>query len=201
METHFSKITKSRDKMIIRDNIIRNNKFIKNNLVKNKSKTFFWKIYYKLNNDEDQVMYTTLQCTIEIMKRNKNIILYFKSNMIGLKNYDENENENEIVTINKIVGYNIDDLEYNYKIIQSKYCPSENILITKNKDDLSDLNEGIICYKVSAKANDENVNVMEPNNISMEITKDGEIIIYDCEFITANNQNILMNDYQYLYKP
>jgi hypothetical protein len=90
------------------------------------------------------------------------------------------------------------DSSYNYNVIPSKYCPKENIIITKSSN-IINLNNGLLCYKLSTETFSDVVNLIVPNNVSLEITTDGKITIYDCEFITNKTQNIYLNNYNISY--
>lgn len=186
----------NRSKNNIKDNRVRINKLL-NNSNKIKNISFLWKASCTIGGVEN-ITYTNLKCKILIEKINNKIILEIKPNIIGFKNYGE-VGSLDIISSIEFNGYKLVDSTYNYGIIPAKYCPKEDIDIIRSPDP-HNLNNGLMCYKLSTETFGGNtINLVVPNNISLRITTDGKIKIYNCSFISNKNQNIYLNNFTILY--
>ena len=169
----------NRAKFNIKDNRIRVNKLLNNSKkYKIKNLSFYWKANCIINNT---------------------IILEINPNIIGFKNYGDITTSVDTVNSVNFQSYNIVNSDYEYNIIPKKYCPLKDIIIVKNSN-INNLNDGLLCYEINPTLIlNQTHNLMRPVNISIKITTNGEIIIYDCEFIETKNKNIYMNNYVLCY--
>lgn len=189
----------NRAKFNIKDNRIRVNKLLNNSKkYKIKNLSFYWKANCIINNIED-ITFTQLKTNITIKKINNTIILEINPNIIGFKNYGDITTSVDTVNSVNFQSYNIVNSDYEYNIIPKKYCPLKDIIIVKNSN-INNLNDGLLCYEINPTLIlNQTHNLMRPVNISIKITTNGEIIIYDCEFIETKNKNIYMNNYVLCY--
>lgn len=168
---------------------IKNNRFSINRNInkKNKSHTIFgkWKIYYIDDNIEFDFL-SDIESSM-IIRNNK---IYLRNSIIGKQLFDKTYDSGSVIQVIKFEFCKNDGTIYK---LPKKHIPEIDITIRKNVLNLLDLNKGILGYHVY-NTSQNNINYI-PKCISIIINNQGNIILGDCEFITTENDNFYINNF------
>lgn len=143
-----------------------------------------WKIYYT----HESISYdylTDFELSFTISNKN----LSFNNSILGKNLYDPSYFGIETIDVIKFELCNSDGTVYK---LPSKYRPVNDIVIEKSTNEFN-LNDGILGLFVFKQ---NNITNYLPKTVTLTITKEGTIIITDCEFITNENNNFMLDNFK-----